>query len=182
MEGVGLRAAVPEERAPGRGARVLGKAVAVFVLAWAVVSLGLAVVRIEAENYTVRARTPASATQAQRGDEFAASLPAIDALLPRSASVLVVWVSSTPGYQFGAADVPDGAVWWAYSVGNYWLYPRRVFVSTDRAAAANTSLDAVIVVRLPSDSEPAVAPGLVQAASYTSSIQAVTVYRGGGSP
>ena len=158
---------------------MLGKVVAVFVLAWAVVSLGLAVVRIEAENYTVRARTPAAAAQTQRGDEFAASLPAIDAALPKSAGVLVVWVSSTPGFPVGAAEVPDGAVWWAYSVGNYWLYPRRVFVSTDPAAAAGTNLDAVIVVRLPSDPEPAVAAGLSQVSVYTSSIQVVTVYQRG---
>ena len=160
---------------------MLGKAVAVFVLAWAVVSLGLAVVRIEAENYTVRVRTPASAAQAQRGDEFAASLPAIDTSLPRSASVLVVWVSSAPGYPVGATDVSNGAVWWAYSLGNYWLYPRRVFVSTDPAAAASTNLDAVIVVRLPSDNEPAVASGLSPASQYASSIQVVTVYRRTGS-
>ena len=177
MEGVGVRAAVPEERTPGRGARALGKVVAVFVIAWAVVSLGLAVIRIEAENYTVRVRTPASAAQAQRGDEFAASLPAIDASLPRSASVLVVWVSSAPGFPVGAESVPNGAVWWAYSLGNYWLYPRQVVVSTDPTAAASTSLDAVIVVRLPSDNEPAVAPGLTSSSTYKSTIQVVTVYR-----
>jgi hypothetical protein len=175
-----VRAAEPERRAvPGRASRLLGSVVAVFVLAWAVVSLGLAVVRIEAENYTVRARTPAAAAQTERGDEFAASLPAIDKALPRSASVLIVWVSSTPGFPVGGTDIPNGAVWWAYSVGNYWLYPRRVLVSTDPAAAASTSADAVIVVRLPSDAEPGVAPGLTTASTYTSSIQVVTVYRRG---
>ena len=167
---------------PGPAGRMLGKAVAVFVLAWAVISLGLAVVRIAAENYSVRARTPASAAQTQRGDEFAASLPAIDASLPRSAGVLIVWVSSTPGFPVGATTIPDGAVWWAYSVGNYWLYPRPVFVSTDPAAAATTNLDALIVVRLPADPEPAVAPGLTPEATYTSSIQVVTVYRRASSP
>jgi hypothetical protein len=161
---------------------VLGKAVAVFVLAWAVISLGLGVVRIDAENYTVRVRTPASAAQAERGDEFARRLPTIDASLPRSTSVLVVWMSSSPGYAVPIADVPEAAVWWAYSVGNYWLYPRRVLVSTDPADAASTNRDVVIVVRSPSDNEPAVASELTPASVYTSPTQVVTVYRRTGSP
>jgi len=172
---------------PGPAARMLGKAVVVFVLAWAVVSLGLGVVRIDAENYTVRVRTPASTAQAERGDEFAKSLPAIDASLPRSASVLVVWVSSLSGFPESSVGIPiasdpEAKVWWAFSVGNYYLYPRPVLVSTNPADAASTNVDVVIIVRSPADSEPAVSSGLTPASVYASPTQVVTVYRRTGSP
>ena len=149
-----------------RIARLLPQLTIVFLAAWTVRTLIVTGGAVLDEPFRTVLVTPPSTVQATSGNGFEMSLLQIDKSIPTSDRVLVAWV-----------DPPNYAYVFFYST--YWLYPRRVTVTTSLDPAVLTPAETLVDIRLPTEPEPAI-DGYVRVTAYSYSDHVITVYRHAG--
>jgi hypothetical protein len=137
-----------------------------FAAAWAVRSLIVSGDAVLNEPFQSVFVTPPRVTQAKAGDGFEQSLLRIDATIPPTDRVVVLWVD--PPYE-------SYVFFWS----TYWLYPRKVTVVGSLDRVALTPADTLVDIRLPAETEPVVS-GYYHVTDYSHSDYVVTVYRRAG--
>jgi len=118
------------------------------------------------EHYRAVLQTPPAVSQSVAADSFAQSLLRINSSIPPRDNVLVFWRNPDPDFFY--------VFFWA----TYWLYPRKVSVTTSFGPGVSASAETLVYVRRPN--EPAVfLPGFAAKAVIEYPDLIVTTYRHG---
>jgi hypothetical protein len=110
----------------------------VFVAAWAIRSLVVTGATVLNQPFGAMLRTPPAQVQARTGSGFAQSLIPLQSLIPKTDRVYLLWD--------GQQD--DGLRAYAYFWSSYWLYPRRVTVSSNADGIDPARFDTLVHVTL----------------------------------
>jgi hypothetical protein len=109
-----------------------------FITVWAIRSLVVTGATVLNQPFGAMLRTPPGQAQASTGSGFARSLIPLQSLIPKTDRVYLLWD--------GQQD--DGLRAYAYFWSSYWLYPRRVTVSSSADGIDPARFDTLVHVTL----------------------------------